>query len=85
MAEPRIDNRSAKELTAEIEAVRQRLDQARGRIGNGEKSASAAGLSEEIKQLCRHASLSSSPPVVNECIGRARRLVAELEKTIGVH
>ena len=85
MVEPGIDNRSAKELIAEIETVRQRLDQARSRIRDGNKSTAAAATSEEIKQLCRHASISSSPPVVNECISRARRLVAELEKIIGAH
>ena len=72
-------------IICELDAARQRLNQAPAWIKNGETTMSAAALAEQIRLLCQEASSLSDRQAAHELLPRIRKLLQDLEIVLGTH
>ena len=72
-------------LLQELDAIRARMDQAPEWSRGGEVAVTAAALAEEVKRLCREASLCSDHHEVEDLLNRSRHRLDELQTLLGVH
>ena len=69
----------------DLEAMRQRLDQAPEWLVDGGTTISIAALAEEIRSLCEQASSGKDPQVVKSSIAKAEKLLQNLHTLLGAH
>lgn len=72
-------------MLQELDALRQRLDQAPHWFRDPEASIRAAALAEEVKRLCHEGSLCDDGVEAESLLAIASQRLEELQKLLGVH
>ena len=75
---------TATSVVQELDALRERFDNASDWFSNPESTIRAAALSKEVESLCRQASLCQNPLEVETLLDAARRYLDELQTLLGV-
>ena len=76
---------TASSMLQELDALRQRLDQASHWFSGPEASLHAAALAEEVKRLCHEGSLCEDAVEAESLLAAASQHLEELQKLLGVH
>jgi phage-related baseplate assembly protein len=69
----------------ELDALRERLDEAPDWFSNPGATIRAAALAKEVEHLCRQASLCNDPLAVESLLAASSRCLDELQTLLGVH